>query len=78
MFLITSEENFYGGTNKKFEDGKVFKAQLKRGKWIEIFLSVTYIHSMISKQGSILFMVLKKMMAGKNSNFLKKIINAIT
>ena len=63
---------------KKFEDGKVFKAQLKRGKWIEIFLSVTHIHSMISKQGSILFMVLKKMMAGKNSNFLKKIINAIT
>ena len=63
---------------KKFEDGKVFKAQLKTGKWIEIFLSVTYIHSMISKQGSILFMVLKKMMAGKNSNFLKKIINAIT
>ena len=60
------------------EDRKVFKAQLKRGKWIEIFLSVTYIHSMISKQGSILFMVLKKMMAGKNSNFLKKIINAIT
>ena len=76
--MITSEEKIYGGTNKKFEDRKVFKAQLKRGKWIEIFLSVTYIHSKISKQGSILFMVLKKMMAGKNSNSLKKIINAIT
>ena len=47
--MITPDEKFYGGTNKKFEDGKVFKAQLKRGKWIEIFFSVTYTHSMISR-----------------------------
>ena len=43
--MITSEEKIYGGTNKKFEDGKVFKAQLKTGKWIEIFF-VCYIHSL--------------------------------
>ena len=39
-FFITSEENSYGVTNNKFEDGKAFKAQLKGGKWMEIYLSV--------------------------------------
>ena len=39
-FFFTSEENSYGVTNNKFEDGKAFLTQLSGGNLKEIYLSV--------------------------------------